>query len=104
MSLGGDPHDLLASTEQVPLQSPGQMPAVFDRPAPLGAEPRHPHQQVQMVGRRGADGAFTKLAATLVDGDNRVGALVRVDPQDHHSRVSSHRCGRGTGPVGGPPQ
>jgi hypothetical protein len=90
--LGWDPHDLLAGAEQVPLQPSGQVPAVFDRPAPLGAEPRHPHQQVQMVGRGGADGAFPQLAAALVDGDDRVGALVGVDPQDHHGRVSSHRC------------
>src|SRR4029450_10324199 len=56
---------------------------------------------LQVVGGGGADGAFTKLAAALVDGNDRVGALVRVDPQDHHGRVSSHRGGRGTGPVGG---
>jgi hypothetical protein len=43
-----------------------------------------------MVGGGSADGAFTKLAAALVDGDDGVGALVRVDPQDHHGRVSSH--------------
>ena len=88
--LGWDPHDLLAGAEQVPLQPPGQVPAVLHRPAPLGAEPRRPDQQVQMVGGGGADGAFTKLAAALVDDDDRVGALVRVDPQDHHGRVSSH--------------
>jgi hypothetical protein len=37
--LGWDPHDVLAGAEQVPLQPPGQVPAVLDRPAPLGVKP-----------------------------------------------------------------
>jgi hypothetical protein len=54
-----------------------------------------------MVRGRGPNGALAELAAALVDGHDGVGALVRVDPQDHHGRVSSHPWGPGTGPVGG---
>ena len=37
----------------------------------------------------------------LVDGDHGVGALVRVDPEDHHVLVAFHDRGGDKGPVGG---
>jgi hypothetical protein len=88
--LGRNADDSLPSAEQIGLESPRQVPAVLDRPHPLGAEPVGPADELQVVRARGGLGrAARELAAVLVDHHRRVGALVRVDPDDHHDRVAS---------------
>jgi hypothetical protein len=41
-----------------------------------------------MVARRRAGSGLPELAALLVDRDQRVRALVRIDADDHHGEVS----------------
>src|SRR4051812_9530793 len=62
------------------------MPAVLDRPAaPAGviAELRRPPQPQVLTGG-GADGARSDLPAVVIDRDDGVGVLVRIDPEDDH--------------------
>jgi hypothetical protein len=56
------------------------------------------------VGDGGADGVFTELAAALVDGNDGVGALVRVDPQDHLVGSPLTEVDEGPGRSAGMPQ
>ena len=94
--------DPLTGGEQIGLEAPGQMPAVLHRPLPLGAEPFGPAHQLEMISRRGRLRRLRReLAAPLVDDHHRVGALVRVDPEDHHVPVAFLDVEVTTGPVGG---
>jgi len=69
--------------------------AVFDRPETVAAELFGPGQQAQMIDGRGSDGAFAEFAPGFIDRNDGVAALVRVDAENHHARVS---C---LSPVGG---
>src|SRR3954452_10379932 len=63
------------------------MPAVLDRPAaPAGliAELRRPPQQPQVLIAGCTDGAGSDLPAVVVDRDDGVSVLVRIDPEDDH--------------------
>jgi hypothetical protein len=93
--LGRHPGDALAGNEQVALEAARQVPAVLDRPSPVLSELVGPAQQRQMIGGCGAQGAAGQLAAVVVDGDDGVGALVRVDAQDDQGRISPS-CGVGS--------
>src|SRR4051794_41090215 len=78
------------------------MPAVLHRPLPLVTESLGPSQELEMVsGGRRLRRLRRELAAPFVDGHHRVGALVRVDPEDHHVPVAFLEVEVTTGPVGG---
>jgi hypothetical protein len=86
---GRDPHDLFACGEEVSFQSAGEMPAVLDCPDALGTELGRPDNQGQVIAGSGVDGSLGEFPGAVVDGDDRMGALVRVDAKDQHGRVSS---------------
>jgi hypothetical protein len=86
--LGRHAHDPLAGAEQVALEPARQVPAVLHGPQPLLPELLSPAQQPEMVLAGGAGRALAELTAELVDRDDGVGALVRIDAQDHHGLVS----------------
>src|SRR5438876_12297614 len=54
-----------------------------------------------MMSRRRAGCALRELSALFVDRDDRVAALVRVDPDDHHDVVSFRFGGARSGSAGG---
>jgi hypothetical protein len=55
-----------------------------------------------MVSRRRTGNTLADLTPLLINRDDRVAALVRVDPNSHHVRcVSFTRRGDNAGPVGG---
>jgi hypothetical protein len=68
------------------------MPAVLDRPLAFRAEPVGPPDDLEVIiarGRRG--GLAADLTADVVDRDNCMGALVRVDTEgDHGALVAFH--------------
>jgi hypothetical protein len=78
MSLGGT-RTIRAGTEEVSLQPSRQVAAIFDCPLSSRTELLGPGQQGQVIGGSRAEGAFAELASGLVDGDDRVAALVRVN-------------------------
>jgi hypothetical protein len=104
--LGRDPDDGLARGEQIAFQAPRQVPAVLDRPqqpAAVTGLPGHllsPCQKTQMVFGVRPDRLHGQLPPSLVNGDDGVGALVRVDPQSDHVPVSFAAKGD-QGPAGG---
>ena len=76
---GRDAYDGLAGPKEVGLKSPGNMPAVFQGKDPLW--PRlNPRHGLQVPFRRCRHRALAQLAARLVDGNECVRALVRIDP------------------------
>lgn len=87
-----DPHDPLAGGEQVSLQTAREVPAVLDRPAPIGERSR-PSNELEMISRRRADRPRRELTPLLVDRDDGVAALVCVDPDSHYARCLLHSMG-----------
>jgi hypothetical protein len=87
----------VAGAQQVGFQPPGQVAAVLQRERHLRLGPlRGPSDRLQVPVAGGGHGALGELAAHLVDGDQRAGALVGVhpdhdppDPDPDHAR-SSH--------------
>ena len=90
-------HDRLTRGQKVSLQPPRKVPAVLDRPGPVDSELRRPAQQPKVILRGGADRALSDLGAMLVDRNDGVGALVRVDPESDHEPCLLHRRGARTG-------
>ena len=79
------PAHQFTSAQQVAFEKAGQMPAVLDRPYPFRAELVSPDPQPGVLFARGFLGRdLAELAAEMVDRDDGVGALVRIDPQCHH--------------------
>ncbi len=60
------------------------MPAILNRPPPL-RPPLRPGEGVEVALRRRRQRALGQLLADIIDRDQRVGALVRVDTDRHHS-------------------
>lgn len=83
-----NPNNPFTRTQQVPLQTPRKMPAVFDGPDSLGPELFSPAQQTQVVLARGAGRAFTHRPAYLINRDRGVVAVVRIDSQNDHGPIS----------------
>jgi len=83
------PNDLFAGREQVALQPAREVPAVLDRPQPLRAVLGRSREQPQMIVRGGSGRGLRELPALLVDCDDGMAALVRVDPDCHHSMTPS---------------
>lgn len=81
------PHRVLPATDQVPLQVPGDMPAVLDREQALVVKVPCPRHEPLEAGAAGAHREFLEhLAGRSVDRDSRVGLLMRVDPDYDHLR------------------
>src|SRR6202011_236504 len=80
-----DPRHRLAGGDQVTFEPPSHVPAILDCPQPLLAEPGGPLHQLQMVVCRDANGFRIPLSTHLVNSDRGVGALVRVDTDDHYT-------------------
>ena len=99
--LGRHADDRLARDEQVALQAAGEVAAVLEGPAPLAEALASPGQQLEMPGRGGGHRRLGELATLLVDGDERVAALVQIGPDRHHVRVSFLIREVDHGPVGG---
>ena len=78
--LGGHPHDPLASPQQVRFETPRQVPAVLDRPGPLGAEAVGPAHEGQVVLSWWPRSFCSQLTADFVDGYHGVGPLVGINP------------------------
>src|SRR5215207_7019096 len=79
------PYDPLAGREQRLLEPPRDVPAVLDRPHPLVIEPARPAHRGQMPRLLGLDLArAAHPTGSLVDGRQRVRALVRVRPDHDH--------------------
>ncbi len=87
--LGRDPHDPFAGSEQVPFQAAGKVSAVLDRPDPFAVELVGPDDQGQVISGGGVDGSLGEFPGPIVNGDDCVVALVRVDAKDQHGKVSS---------------
>lgn len=68
------------------------MTAVLDRPLPVGADLVGPPDDVEVVSTRcGGGGLGAELAADVVDRDDGMGALVRIDAEgDHEALVAFH--------------
>jgi hypothetical protein len=94
------PDDPFASGEQIPLKTTRQVPAVFDRPAPL-VETGCPANKLEMIRRHRSRRALRKLPSLPIDRNDRVAALVSVDPKGHHKAVSPSIGGARPGSVGG---
>src|SRR6201994_46776 len=77
------------------------MPTILDRPHHLGAEtlPR-PADRVLMTCGGGGHNFLGQFAADLIDGDERVGALVHIGSNNNHGGCLLH-CEVTVGPVGG---
>jgi hypothetical protein len=96
-----DPQHRLTRREQVGLQPTGEMPAILDRPPPL-RPPLRPGESVEVALRRRRQRTLGQLLADIVDRDQRVGALMRVDTDRHHgcclleSRLGGAHAGRWT--------
>jgi hypothetical protein len=86
--LGWDPHDRLAGDHEIGLEPPAEVPAVLERPAPVGPADG-PASQLEMPLARGGDGLLVELAPGLVDHHDRVAPLVQICAQDDHVPVSS---------------
>jgi hypothetical protein len=85
-------HDPLAGGEQVSLQTAREVPAVLNRPATL-CEASRPSNEREMVSRRRTANALGELTPLLVDRNDGMAALVRVDPDGHHARCLLHSMG-----------
>jgi hypothetical protein len=85
------PHHLLTRGQQRPFQPGGQMPAVLDRPDPLGIAELlpGPAQQSGVAGIGGRSNELSLLLAHLINRDDRVRALVDVRAQNNHHEVVS---------------
>jgi hypothetical protein len=73
----------LAGNEEVPLKATGQMAAVLEGEEALGPAPS-PRHRFEMTLGRGGHHLFGQLASSIVYRHQRVGALVRVNANDHH--------------------
>jgi hypothetical protein len=88
---GGDPDHTLAAGHQEPLEAARDMPAVLQRPHPLGAQAAGP-------GERRGESAVTdpdrrvaqQLSGARADGGEGVRALVRVRTEHDHHAVPFH--------------
>lgn len=86
------PHHPLPSGQQVPFQPAGDVPTVLHRPEPLlGPAAPRPADQLHMAEGPRRHGGLIELAAGLVDRDDGVGVLVRINPEQHHAGVSFAR-------------
>jgi hypothetical protein len=83
-----DPQHALAAANQKPLQTPGDMPAVLERPDPLVIETGRPPQQRIEAAQADLDGLLAQqLARPSRDRRDRVRTLVSVRAKhDHCSR------------------
>src|SRR4030095_11917243 len=71
--------------DKEPPQRPRDMPAILKRPPPLAADAaRPPHQLTERAARRGDRHVAERAARRLVDGRQRVRALVVVRPDHDH--------------------
>ena len=70
--LGRHPKDVFPAPQQVAFESARDLPAVFERPTPLGPLTGPVHRR-QMTVARGCDGCLRDLSAQVVDGDEGCG-------------------------------
>ena len=78
--------DRLPGSEQITLRAAREVSAVLDRPTSF-SEASGPGDKLEMVARGRPACPLRELAPLLVD-RNGVAALVRVDPDGHHTAVS----------------
>ena len=84
--LGRDPHDPLAAGDQEPLERAGHVPAVLDRPHPLGVERARPAQQLAEAGVACRHRQLPpRGGGQRVDRPAGMRALVRVRPDHDHA-------------------
>jgi hypothetical protein len=93
------PDNPFTRDEQVPLERTREMTAVLDRPQPRLAVRSSPPQQREMVASAGTRCALGKLPPMLVNDDDCVTALVRIDPDDQPTNhlLPARRGHSGTG-------
>jgi hypothetical protein len=97
---GWHPDHALTGGQQIAFQPAGDVPAVLDRPGPLGPARPGPADQVAVPEGAGRHGGLVQLTARGVNGDDSVGVLVRIHAQQHHA--CGLLCAVGDlGPVGG---
>jgi hypothetical protein len=85
--------DRFASSHEVGFEQPRDVTTVLNREPPLWPTCRPP-QPMEMALRCGAYRVFGKLPARLVDGHERVRALMRIDADDDHRAPHLRsRCG-----------
>ena len=89
--LGRHPYQLLAQSEQLPLQPARQLTAVLDRPQPLTAERASPAEQLLAADE---DGRLAERPARLVDGHGHDRLLVYVQSDHDHADRLLHRWRR----------
>ena len=76
MCFGRDAHDPLAAGDQEPLERAGHVPAVLDRPHPLGVERSRPSQQLPEAPARA--GAVSSPRAAAVSASTAPQVCVRL--------------------------
>ena len=99
------PDDTFTRCDQITLEPPREVPAVLDRPhqllAPyqlLAALPR-PREQSEVIRRRRAERSHCELSTLLVSDYCCMAALVRINPDRHHSSSSFRQSREYGGPV-----
>ncbi len=93
----GDPDDPLAVCDQEALQAAGDVPAVLDRPDPLGVQAASP---VEVLGEAGLAGGRSQLvdqlAGAVCHRYRGVGVFVGVRSDHNHSHRPFHSFGHWT--------
>jgi hypothetical protein len=101
---GRHPQDPLPGGQQVAFQPARDMPAVLHRPQPpLGPAGPGPADQLAMARGAGRHGGLVQLPTGLIDRDDGVGVLVRIDAEQHHA-LWSPSCEGTLGRPAGMPQ
>ena len=89
VSFGGTRTSRSPGCEQLPLERAGQLPAVLERPQPLGRKRARPGRAARR--RRPRPSARRAARPSLVDGDRRQRLLVHVhSDHDHSDRLLQH--------------